>query len=127
MSDLSFFDFYEKMKAKRESASPQRGRAIGETVSVSQVTQQIERVIREGLPPFVSVRGELSNCNKHRGSGHFYCTLKDANACLDCVMFRDDAARVKFQMTDGLEVVATGRIAVYAQRGRYQLYISSVQ
>jgi exodeoxyribonuclease VII large subunit len=42
-------------------------------------------------------------------------------------MFKSDASRLKFAPTDGMEVVVTGRVAVYAQRGRYQLYATSIQ
>src|SRR4051812_44502321 len=108
MSNLNFFDFFEKVKS-RPQAVPPRAPGPVETLTVSQLTQQIDRVLREGLPQFISVRGELSNCSKHKASGHLYCTLKDANSCIDCVMFRDDAARVKFQLADGLEVIASGR------------------
>ncbi len=41
-------------------------------------------------------------------------------------MFRNDAARLKFTPADGLEVLATGSVKVYAQRGRYQLYVASI-
>ena len=47
------------------------------------------------------VRGEVSNCNRNKSSGHVYFTMKDAEACIDCVVFRGDAARVKFDLRDG--------------------------
>jgi exodeoxyribonuclease VII large subunit len=74
----------------------------------------------------VLVKGEVSNFTRHRASGHLYFTLKDAGACIDCVMFKSDAQRVKFEPTDGMELLASGRVGIYAQRGRYQLYVSSL-
>ena len=45
-------------------------------------------------------------------------TLKERDACIDCVMFQSDAARVKFQPKDGMELLVSGSVKVYAQRGR---------
>lgn len=73
------------------------------------------------------MQGEISNCKHHGTSGHIYFTLKDEGACIDCVMFRSDAVRLKFTPNDGMELLATGRVAVYPQRGRYQLYVTSLQ
>src|SRR5262249_16037951 len=97
-----------------------------EPLTVSQLTGQIERAIKEAFPGTVHVKGEVSNLNLHRASGHIYFTLKDAAACIDCVMFRSDAARLKFDPSDGMELLAGGRLAVYPQRGRYQLYVTSL-
>jgi len=120
----NFFDFRENLLRKPDVAPAGGGR---EPVSVAQLTADIERSIKSGLPTSVAVKGELSNYNAHRGSGHHYFTMKDAGACIDCVMFKSDAMRLKFEPTDGMEIVATGRVGIYAQRGRYQLYATSLQ
>ena len=52
--------------------------------------------------------------------------LKDPGACVDCVIFKSDAQRLKFKPADGMELLAGGRVGIYAQRGRYQLYVSSL-
>src|SRR5450432_2988134 len=121
MSKENFFDFREKMSAKPE---PKKGKA--EPISVSQLTAQIERAIKSGVPGTVHVKGEASNLNLHRASGHLYFTLKDAAACIDCVMFRSDAVKLKFAPADGMELLVNGRVAIYPQRGRYQLYATSL-
>ncbi len=124
-----FFEFREKVtRSGRKPAPAPAGRsAAGEVWSVSQITSQIDQVIRGGLPPIVMVRGECSNCRPHRESGHFYFTLKDAKACIDCVMFRDDFAMLRFEPSDGTELLATGRVQVYAHRGKYQLYVRKLE
>jgi exodeoxyribonuclease VII large subunit len=73
------------------------------------------------------VQGEVSNINRNKTSGHLYFTLKDAEACLDCVMFRAEAAALKFQPVPGMELLAGGRIGVYGARGRYQLYVDQLR
>ena len=120
---MNFFEFREQI-VKKKSAAPQP--AGGGALSVSELTAVIDRAIKSGVPAFVSVRGEVSNFNLHRGSGHWYFTLKDQNACIDCVCFKSDAQRLKFTPTDGMELLAGGRVGIYAQRGRYQLYVSSL-
>ncbi|HEV7301373.1 MAG TPA: exodeoxyribonuclease VII large subunit [Tepidisphaeraceae bacterium] len=124
----NFFDFRESLLRKPENP-PRAGAAPSgrEPITVAQLTADIERALKGGLPPSVAVKGELSNYNHHRGSGHHYFTMKDGSACIDCVMFKSDAIRLKFVPNDGMEVVTTGRVAVYAQRGRYQLYATSIQ
>jgi exodeoxyribonuclease VII large subunit len=126
----NFFDFREKLSRKREPAPSPKvdapAKNAPDALTVSQLTAQIERALKAGIPATVHVKGEVSNLNLHRGSGHLYFTLKDATACIDCVMFRSDVARLKFMPEDGIELLATGRIAVYPQRGRYQLYATSL-
>lgn len=114
-----FFDFVERQRP----ASP----AGDAPLSVVELTRRIDRSIRDGLGGRVRVRGEISNLNRHAPSGHIYFTLKDAEACIDCVMFRSDAARLRFAPEDGLEVVCGGEVKVYPQRGRYQLYAAALE
>ncbi len=70
----------------------------------------------------VTVSGELSNFKNHYSSGHWYFTLKDADAAIRCVMFKVNASRVKFEPCDGLQVVLRGRVSLYEKDGQYQLY-----
>ena len=122
----SFWDYQEKMRrpAASRGGGPSAPASAEKALSVSQLTSQIERVLKAGLPAAVSVKGEVSNLNHHRASGHCYFTLKDSAACIDCVMFRGDFETLKFRPEDGMELLAMGRVAVYAQRGKYQLYVT---
>src|SRR5215207_9642738 len=128
----SFFEFRSRLtqRAERPPAPAPPTAASGSSakpLSIAQLTRQIERALRENLPPTFLVKGELSNFSNHQRSGHFYFTLKDRDACIDCVMFQSEASRVKFEPRDGMELLASGGVRVYAQRGRYQLYVSSLQ
>ncbi len=66
------------------------------------------------------VEGELSNCRQWT-TGHLYFTLKDGSAQIRSVIFRSAVRYLKFTPTDGLRVVARGRVSVYEPRGEYQL------
>jgi exodeoxyribonuclease VII large subunit len=125
-----FFDFLERQQRAaaqgRDEAASVAASKRAEPLSVTQLTSMVERAIRGGLPESLHVRGEISNFSHHRSSGHFYFTLKDAGACVDCVMFQSSASKLKFRAADGLEVIASGQVRVYAARGRYQLYVASL-
>ena len=67
------------------------------------------------------VRGEISNYKLYP-SGHHYFTLKDGEGALRCVMFRGDAASLRFRPQNGMQVIAAGRVTVFPRDGQYQLY-----
>ena len=124
----SFFEFRARMTRRPEPAPPAvSSGSAARPLTITQLTRQIDRALRENLPPTFLVKGELSNFNAHAGSGHFYFTLKDKDTCIDCVMFQSEAARVKFEPRDGMELLASGSVKVYAARGKYQLYVTSLQ
>lgn len=101
------------------------GGAAQRVVSVSDLTRELKGLL-EGRFLRVSVRGEISNF-KPAASGHLYFTLKDDGACIAAVMFRNDAARLRFPLKDGLSLVARGRITVYEPRGQYQLVCDQLE
>ncbi|MCX6073559.1 MAG: exodeoxyribonuclease VII large subunit [Campylobacterales bacterium] len=92
---------------------------MASTLSVSNLNEQIKTLL-ETTFEFVSVEGELSRVTKH-GSGHIYFTLKDANSSIKCVMFRGNAARLKFSLDEGAHVVIHGALSLYTPRGEYQI------
>ncbi len=97
--------------------------ALPTVFSVHQLTSYIKRLFdRDEVLQDVLVRGEVSNFRRHR-SGHLYFTLKDEEAALDCVCFRNTAASIDFEIADGMAVVAGGRVSVYEKQGRYQLIV----
>jgi exodeoxyribonuclease VII large subunit len=128
----SFFDFHErvaKQRASLRSPKPATGGADEgvEPLTVTQLTAAIEKAIKSGVPGTITVRGEVSNASGRQASGHLYFTLKDSSACINCAMWRDAASRLQFKLEDGLEMIATGRVSVYAPQGRYQLQVQSLQ
>jgi exodeoxyribonuclease VII large subunit len=74
----------------------------------------------------VWVEGEISNL-RPAASGHLYFTLKDAEAQLPVVMFRRQAALMRFRAEDGLHVLARGRVSIYDQRGQMQLVAETIE
>jgi exodeoxyribonuclease VII large subunit len=125
----NFWDFQQNLKGIKPTADPASPAAKPpeKPLTVSQLTSRIERALKSQLPATFHVRGEVSNFKQHNGSGHLYFTLKDPSACIDCVMFRSEAMSLKFTPADGLELIATGRVGVFAQRGKYQFYVTALQ
>jgi exodeoxyribonuclease VII large subunit len=72
------------------------------------------------------VQGEVSNLARP-ASGHIYFTLKDSGAALKCVIWRSDAARLRFALQDGQAVEAHGKISIYEAGGQYQLYADTIR
>jgi exodeoxyribonuclease VII large subunit len=94
-------------------------------LSVSELTGRIKAVVEGGFER-VLVEGEVSNCRRW-SSGHIYFTLKDQFAQLRAVAFRATARQLKFDLEDGMHVIARGRIGVYEVKGDYQLICDGVE
>jgi len=69
----------------------------------------------------LKVSGEISGFKRH-SSGHLYFSLKDENALVRCVMFRQQAMRLNFEPKDGMQVLLYGRASLYEKDGSFQLY-----
>ncbi len=72
------------------------------------------------------VRGEISNFSQPR-SGHIYFTLKDNEAQIRAVMWKNAAMRLNFSPRDGQSVEIHGSMSFYPASGQAQLYIDSMQ
>ena len=94
--------------------------------SVSEANNFI-KVLLDQVPQLqeIYVRGEISNYKLYP-SGHHYFTLKDENGAMRCVMFRGQAAHLRFRPENGMKVIAFGHISVFPRDGAYQLYCSDL-
>lgn len=96
-----------------------------EPLTVSQLSEALQRVVGDYFDD-VYVVGELSQVRPHR-SGHIYCRIKDGEAVLNLKIWRTTAARLRFKLTDGLEVVVRGRLDFYAPFGEISLIGQSIE
>lgn len=94
--------------------------------TVSQLNGFIKKTF-EANPVFsdIWIKGEISNFKKHY-SGHLYLTLKDEGGVLKAVMFKSSTFSLNFTPSDGMKVMARGRVSVYEASGAYQLYITEM-
>ncbi len=93
--------------------------------TVSKLTKEIKSLL-EDTYPFIWVTGEISNYAVP-GSGHSYFTLKDHNAVISCVMFKNQKLRLKFDLENGLKIFGMARISLYEPRGSYQLIFEHLE
>lgn len=95
--------------------------------SVSQVNSYVKRLFDDDfILRGIYIKGELSNV-KYHSSGHIYFSLKDERGAIAAVMWRSDAASLKFRLEDGKQVIVHGSVSVYEAGGKYQIYAKSIE
>ncbi|MBS1989170.1 MAG: exodeoxyribonuclease VII large subunit [Cyanobacteria bacterium SZAS LIN-3] len=98
---------------------------LNPVLTVSQLTNRIRDTL-EDLFDSVLVVGEVSNAKVYP-SGHWYFSLKDQEATLPCVCFKNSNSSLKFKLEDGMMVVARGKLSVYPPRGAYQMIATGLE
>ena len=93
--------------------------------SVSQITDLIKGILENSFRS-VKIEGEISNW-RPSAAGHIYFTLKDNNAQIKAVIFRNAAYKLAFKPKDGDKVRCTGSLSVYAPQGNYQIIINTME
>src|SRR5437762_10345636 len=94
-------------------------------LTVSELTTQVKRLLEKSIG-LLWVTGEVTNL-RVQSSGHVYFTLKDANAQLNCVLFRGESVENRDLLQDGQKLVVQGDLTVYEPRGQYQLVVRAVE
>jgi len=94
-------------------------------LTVSSFTEQLTGLLLDNFSD-VWIAGECSGV-KQAPSGHWYFTLKDDGAQLRCACFKQNAMRLRVKPTEGMAILARGRIEVYAARGDYQLIVEAIE
>jgi len=94
-------------------------------LSVTELTRKIKRLLEQQVGQ-IWVIGEVTNL-RLQSSGHIYFTLKDADAQLNCVLFRGEAGVDRSLLQDGRKVTLQGDVTVYEPRGQYQLRVTKVE
>ncbi|MEJ2629042.1 MAG: exodeoxyribonuclease VII large subunit [bacterium] len=94
-------------------------------LTVTELTQEIKKTLETSFPP-LWVQGEISNFKKH-SSGHFYFSLKDSEAQISCVMWKNRSSNLLFQVQDGMKVIILAHLSVYMLQGRYQLNVQQIR
>jgi len=92
--------------------------------SVREVTRRARQLIESGLQR-CWVRGEISGLKAYQ-SGHWYFTLRDAQAQVRCVMWRTDNQRLGPAPEDGTEVFVEARPTVWEERGEFRLTVKTL-
>jgi len=94
-------------------------------LGVSELTERIKDLIEAEFFD-IHVRGEISNYKRHH-SGHWYFTLRDTEAQVRAVFFKQWNRLLRFEPENGLEVRVRGRLSVYEMRGEYELLVETME
>lgn len=92
---------------------------------VSELLAEVSEALSTGWRQ-ISVVGEAAEVRAYP-SGHVYFSLKDETGKIPAVIWRSDAARMKFRLEEGMEIVATGTLSLYAARGQFQIQVQAVE
>ncbi|QBD78404.1 exodeoxyribonuclease VII large subunit [Ktedonosporobacter rubrisoli] len=97
-------------------------------VSVSELARYLKELLEvNDVLQNIWVWGEVSNCKVY-ASGHCYFTLKDGDAQIPCVFFKNARLRSSAPLLqDGNAAAVNGRVAFYERDGKLQIYVESVR
>ena len=91
--------------------------------SVTDASALLKNVVETAFP-IIKIRGELSQITRAT-SGHMYMTIKDSSAAMSVIVWR--GTPINFALSDGLEVIITGKLTTYPARSNYQIVVSSIE
>ncbi|HVE11538.1 MAG TPA: exodeoxyribonuclease VII large subunit [Paraburkholderia sp.] len=94
-------------------------------VPVSVLNRAIGTMLERSFP-LVWVSGEVSNFTR-AASGHWYFSIKDAQAQMRCVMFRGRAQYAEFTPREGDRIEVRALVTMYEPRGELQLNVEAVR
>ena len=95
--------------------------------SVSSLNRYIKQMFDKDFTlKGLRLKGEISNLKKYP-SGHVYFSLKDAESTIKAVMFYEYTKFLPSTIKDGDEVIVTGYVSVYPNRGEYQVYAQAME
>jgi len=94
-------------------------------LAVSELTERIKDLLETEFSD-LQVQGEISNYKRHH-SGHWYFTLKDSEAQIRAVFFKQWNRLLRFEPENGLEVRVRGRLSVYEVRGEYEMLVETME
>ena len=110
-----------------EGSDADRFQSGASSLSVSELNEYARRLMAgDPLLRSLEVTGEISGY-KHHYSGHRYFSLKDDSARVQCVMFRQQAAGLDFEPSDGMRVTVRASASIFPRDGVFQLYISAMR
>jgi exodeoxyribonuclease VII large subunit len=93
--------------------------------TVSRLNKEVRLLLESGMP-MLWLEGELSNFAAPT-SGHWYFSLKDAQAQVRCAMWRQRNSQLRFRPREGMHVLARARVGLYEPRGEYQLIVEHLE
>lgn len=94
-------------------------------ITVSELNRNTKKILETNIP-LLWVSGEISNFKQYP-SGHWYFSLKDANAQVRCVMFRHKNHFMDWNPREGMQVEILALVTLYEVRGDFQLNVETIR
>lgn len=99
--------------------------SMGVSITVSQLSNYISNLVkRESFLSNITIKGEISNAAK--SGGNIFFNLKDDNASLRCIVFRNYHDEVVSHIENGRMIEATGSVSIYPLGSSYQLIVRHI-
>lgn len=94
-------------------------------LSVHTLTSAAKDLVEGAFPP-LWVKGEVTNFKAHR-NGHWYFSLRDAQAQINCVVWSSATRRIPAPPDEGMQVSALGQMTVWPVRGDLQFSVRQLE
>ena len=117
--------FNERGSAPSDDRASTPRRPAPPVVPVSLYVSQTRQVLERQMA-LTWISGEVSGCSK-APSGHLYFKLKDAQAQVQCVMYRLRNQHLGFPLKDGMSVEVRASATLYEPRGEFQLNVDALR
>lgn len=94
-------------------------------LTVTELNRSTKQFLEQNIP-LMWIRGEISNVKCYQ-SGHWYFSLKDANAQVRCVLFNHKNQYIDWNPKDGMQVEVLALVTLYEPRGDFQLNVETMR
>ena len=94
-------------------------------ISVTELNKLAKSLLENGIPK-LWIEGEISNLARPV-SGHIYFSLKDESSQIRCAWFKQRQSINANDISNGMKMLALGKISLYQPRGEYQFIIEKME
>ena len=94
-------------------------------ISVTELNKLAKSLLENGIPK-LWIEGEISNLARP-ASGHIYFSLKDEMSQIRCAWFKKRQSINVNDFSNGMKMLALGKISLYQPRGEYQFIIEKME
>ena len=94
-------------------------------ISVTELNKLAKSLLENGIPK-LWIEGEISNLARP-ASGHVYFSLKDETSQIRCAWFKQRQSINANDISNGMKMLALGKISLYQPRGEYQFIIEKME
>ena len=91
--------------------------------SITEINELVKSIIKESIPNYITISGEVSNISIHNGNVYLY--LKDKSSRIKGIIWKSNNRNIELQNGDKVKVV--GKMDLFLRSGEYQIIIYSIK